>query len=142
MFDIAEKNLSIPQLLDPADVVAKHVDERSVLTYVSMWYERFKTISLSSSTSSSAVRTFASPASLLAFFLSLKETKLIPLVMGAHIQPAATTTSSSSSASSTPRTPASELQELKEENTRLRQELEDARDVRFCSLSLSLSLSR
>jgi hypothetical protein len=48
-FDTAENKLSIAKLLDPVDVAEKHVDERSVLTYVSMWYERFKTIPTSSS---------------------------------------------------------------------------------------------
>lgn len=40
-FDIAEKNFDIPKLLDVEDVADIKPDERSVITYLSLWYHYF-----------------------------------------------------------------------------------------------------
>lgn len=41
-FDVAEKHLGIPQLLDPNDIVdIAKPDERSIITYVSLYYHVF-----------------------------------------------------------------------------------------------------
>lgn len=40
-FDIAEKSLGIPRLLDPSDLIAGPVDERSVILYVSLYFHAF-----------------------------------------------------------------------------------------------------
>lgn len=40
-FDIAEKNFDIPKLLDVEDVADIKPDERSVITYISLWYHYF-----------------------------------------------------------------------------------------------------
>lgn len=38
-FSVAEKDLGITRLLDPEDVDTKHVDEKSMITYISSLYE-------------------------------------------------------------------------------------------------------
>jgi len=40
-FDIAEKGLGIPKLLEPADLLSGPVDERSVILYVSLYFHAF-----------------------------------------------------------------------------------------------------
>ncbi|MFH4975130.1 hypothetical protein AB6A40_001839 [Gnathostoma spinigerum] len=40
-FDIAEKKLEIPRLLDAEDVNVNHPDEKSIITYVSLFYHCF-----------------------------------------------------------------------------------------------------
>lgn len=40
-FRVAEQELGIVQLLDPEDVAALHPDERSIMTYVSLYYHCF-----------------------------------------------------------------------------------------------------
>lgn len=40
-FHVAEQELGIAQLLDPEDVAALHPDERSIMTYVSLYYHFF-----------------------------------------------------------------------------------------------------
>lgn len=40
-FDLAEKHLGIPKLLDAADMVAMRPDEKSVMTYVSFFWKAF-----------------------------------------------------------------------------------------------------
>uniref|UniRef100_A0A915EMN4 Spectrin beta chain n=1 Tax=Ditylenchus dipsaci TaxID=166011 RepID=A0A915EMN4_9BILA len=40
-FDIAEKKLDIARLLDAEDVVVSHPDEKSIVTYVSLYYHYF-----------------------------------------------------------------------------------------------------
>ncbi|VDP94647.1 unnamed protein product [Echinostoma caproni] len=41
-FDVAEKHLDIPRMLDPEDMVqSAKCDERSVMAYVSMYYHKF-----------------------------------------------------------------------------------------------------
>ena len=40
-FDIAEKHLGIPKLLEPQDVVEGNVDERSLVLYISLYFHAF-----------------------------------------------------------------------------------------------------
>ena len=40
-FDVAEKHLGIPQLLDPEDIDVSKPDEKSVLTYIATYYHTF-----------------------------------------------------------------------------------------------------
>lgn len=40
-FRVAEQELGIAQLLDPEDVATLHPDERSIMTYVSLYYHCF-----------------------------------------------------------------------------------------------------
>ena len=40
-FNIAEKELGVPRLLDVEDVVTDHADEKSIMTYVSSLYDKF-----------------------------------------------------------------------------------------------------
>lgn len=40
-FHVAEQELGIAQLLDPEDVAALQPDERSIMTYVSLYYHHF-----------------------------------------------------------------------------------------------------
>lgn len=40
-FRVAEQELGIAQLLDPEDVAALQPDERSIMTYVSLYYHHF-----------------------------------------------------------------------------------------------------
>ena len=40
-FDVAEKHLGIPQLLDPEDIDVSKPDEKSVMTYVASYYHTF-----------------------------------------------------------------------------------------------------
>jgi len=40
-FDIAEKSLGIPKLLEPSDLISGPVDERSVILYVSLFFHAF-----------------------------------------------------------------------------------------------------
>lgn len=40
-FRVAEQELGIAQLLDPEDVATQHPDERSIMTYVSLYYHCF-----------------------------------------------------------------------------------------------------
>lgn len=40
-FDVAEKKLDIARLLDAEDVNVTHPDEKSIITYVSLYYHHF-----------------------------------------------------------------------------------------------------
>lgn len=40
-FDIADKKLEIARLLDAEDVIVSHPDEKSIITYVSLYYHYF-----------------------------------------------------------------------------------------------------
>lgn len=40
-FDLAEKKLDIARLLDAEDVNVPHPDEKSIITYVSLYYHYF-----------------------------------------------------------------------------------------------------
>lgn len=40
-FHVAEQELGIAQLLDPEDIAALQPDERSIMTYISLYYHHF-----------------------------------------------------------------------------------------------------
>ena len=43
VFSLAERELDIPALLDPADMAAQQLDSRSIVTYVAQFYHKVST---------------------------------------------------------------------------------------------------